>query len=127
MGVLVGTAVAIAASAALVGAWPILPFAGLEALLLGIAFQWVARHDGDFERLEIEGGRLRWEARCANRMSALDGHTAWARLLVRDGGGRCQLSLRYAGRTVAIGGLAAEPQRRRWAEELGCRIPVIHV
>lgn len=127
LAILVATSAAIAGFAALVGAWPILPFAGLEACLLWLAFRWMARHDGDFERLVIEDGRLRWESRCADRMSAFDAHTAWARLLVRDVGGQCQLALRYAGRTVAIGGLAAEPLRRRWAKELGCRIPVTHV
>lgn len=127
LGVLVGTALAVAMFAALVGAWPVLPFAGLEAVLLCLAFRCLARHDGDFERLEIDGGRVRWEARCANRTSALEANTAWARLLVEEDRGRCRLALRYAGRTVAIGGLAAEPVRRRWAEELGRRIAVIHV
>jgi uncharacterized membrane protein len=127
VGVLIGTGLAVAVFAALVGAWPVLPFAGLEALLLWLAFRCLARHDDDFERVEINDGRVRWESRCANRMSALDAHTAWARLLVEDRGGRCRLSLRYAGQTVPVGALVAEPLRRRWAEELGRRIPVIHV
>lgn len=104
-----------------------LPFAGLEALLLWLAFRCLARHDGDFERLEIDDGRVRWEARCAGRTSALEAHTAWARLMVGQRRGQFQLALRYAGQTVAIGGLATEPLRRQWAEELGRRIPVIHV
>lgn len=127
VGVLIGTGVAVAVFAALVGAWPVLPFAGLEAALVWLAFRCLARHDDDFERVEVSDGRVRWESRCANRSSALEAHAAWARLLVEDRPGRCRLTLRYAGRTVSIGELVAEPLRRRWAEELGQRIPVIHV
>lgn len=127
LGVLIGTALGVAVFAALAGAWAVLPFAGLEALLLWGAFRVLARHDEDFEQLEIDDGRLHWQARCANRTDALEAHTAWARLLVREEGGQCRLALRYAGQTVPIGALLAEPMRRRWAVEVGRRLPVVRV
>ena len=51
-------ALAIATGFALLGAWLILPFAGLEVLLLGGAFVLQARHATDYERLVLDGGRL---------------------------------------------------------------------
>ena len=49
---------AIGAGFAAMGAWLILPFAGLEVLLLGAAFVLYARHAADYERIELESGRV---------------------------------------------------------------------
>ena len=48
----------IGAGFAAVGAWMVLPFAGLEVLLLGGAFVLYARHAADYEKVELESGRL---------------------------------------------------------------------
>jgi uncharacterized membrane protein len=118
------TTLAIGAGAAALGAWPVLPFAGLEVALVAIAFRWFARHDGDYERLEIEGGKVRLRTRNAARLDEMEAHAPWARLLVKDRPGRCGLGLRYAGRTVEFGRLLTEQRRREWAAELGRRLPV---
>ena len=52
---------AIGTGFALAGAWLILPFAGLEVLLLAGAFVLQARHAADYERIALERGRLRVE------------------------------------------------------------------
>ena len=49
---------AIGTGFAFAGAWLILPFAGLEVLLLGGAFFLQARHAADYERIALERGRL---------------------------------------------------------------------
>ena len=49
---------AIGAGFAAAGAWLVLPFAGLEVLLLGAAFMLYARHAADYERIELEPGRI---------------------------------------------------------------------
>jgi uncharacterized membrane protein len=49
---------AIGAGFAIAGAWLILPFAGLEVLLLGGAFVLQARHATDYERIALERGQL---------------------------------------------------------------------
>ena len=49
-------ALAIGAGFAAVGAWMVLPFAGLEALALGAAFVLYARHAADYERIELRRG-----------------------------------------------------------------------
>ena len=118
------TTVAVGAGAAALGAWPVLPFAGLEVALVAIAFRSLARHDGDYERLEIEGRTVRLRLRHAARSVELEGHAPWARLVVEEGLGRCRLGLRYAGKTVEFGRLLTECRRREWAAELGRRLPV---
>jgi uncharacterized membrane protein len=118
------TTVAVGSAAAVLGAWPVLPFAGLEVALVAIAFRSLARHDGDYERLEIEGRTVRLRLRHAARSVELEGHAPWARLVVEEGPGRCRLGLRYAGRTVEFGRLLTECRRREWAAELGRRLPV---
>ena len=47
--------VAIGAGFAFVGAWMVLPFAGIEVAALGIAFLLNGWHAGDFERIEVRG------------------------------------------------------------------------
>ena len=49
---------AIGAGFATMGAWLILPFAGLEVLLLGAAYVLYARHAADYERIELDGGHV---------------------------------------------------------------------
>lgn len=51
------TVVAIGTGFALMGAWPVLPFAGLEVLMLGVAFVVYARRVG--AEKEPEQGTLR--------------------------------------------------------------------
>ncbi len=82
---LIGTGFAIA------GAWLILPFAGLEVLLLGGAFMLQARHATDYERIALESGRLRVEVAQGRRFERheLDARRVrvevqGARLLVRN-------------------------------------------
>jgi uncharacterized membrane protein len=106
---------AIGAGFALVGAWLVLPFAGLEVLLLGAAYLAYARHAADYERLEIEPGDLRVEVAQANRVaryrlvnakvSVEDG-----RVVVRDAKEELEVG-RYLGAEARVE-LAAELQKR---------------
>jgi uncharacterized membrane protein len=124
---LAATTFVVAAAAAMVGAWPVVPFAGIEVALVVAAFRILSRHDGDFERLEISGARIRFQARQAARVTQFEGHASWARLVVRSRPGRCELGLRYAGRTVEIGRLLTDERRWQWAAELGRRLPVTSI
>lgn len=60
---------AIGAGFAAAGAWLVLPFAGLEVLLLGAAFALHARHAADYERIELQSGRLEVEVTEADRVA----------------------------------------------------------
>lgn len=118
------TALVVCAFAAAIGAWPVMPFAGLELAGLALAFRVLSRHDGDFERLEVGDDEIRWEARDAERHTCFVAHRPWARVERRDRGSRCTLCLAYAGRRVPLGRLLSDEGRRSLAESLRGRLPV---
>ena len=118
------TTMTIAAAAAAIGAWPVMPFAGAEIALLVIAFRVVARHDADFERLEIGEHEVRVESRDALAITRFTAHLPWARVILRSRGERCTLGLAYAGRVVPLGRLLSDEGRRKLAQELRGRIAV---
>ena len=118
------TALVVCVFAAAVGAWPVMPFAGLELAGLALAFRMLSRHDADFERLEVGEDEIRWEARDAERHTCFVAHRPWARVEMRDRGSRCTLCLAYAGRRVPLGRLLSDEGRRSLAESLRGRLPV---
>ena len=124
LGAIVATTMVIAAGAAAIGAWPVMPFAGLEVSLLLLAFHVVRAHDADYERLEIGEHEVRVEAREAESLTHFVAHRPWARVVVRERGTRCTLRLAYAGRWVPLGRLLSDEGRRRLAQELRGRIDV---
>jgi uncharacterized membrane protein len=124
LGAIVATTMGVAAGAAVIGAWPVMPFAGLEVALLLLAFHLVRVHDADFERLEIGEHEVRVEAREAESFTRFVAHRPWARVVVRERGARCTLGLAYAGRMEPLGRLLSDEGRRRLAHELRGRIDV---
>ena len=116
------TSLGIAAGAAAFGAWPVMPFAGIEVLLVAFAFYVLRRHDTDYERIVIGEHEVRVEARHARSVSSFVAYRPWACIEVRNRGMRCTLSLAYAGRTVPVGRLLSDEGRRALADELRGRI-----
>ena len=113
--------VGIAAAFAIFGAWLILPFAGLEMLVLYLAFRYVERHAADYELIEIDGDQVsieRFEGGDTRR-DALSRH--WARVVVSGNG--CRLALRSHGREVEIGRGMSNAQRLELAQALKRRLP----
>ncbi len=110
VGLIAANAILMSAMAVVIGAWPILPFAGLEVLLVVVAFALVERHDNDFERLEVVQDKFRWEARNGNNCSSLTGNVAWMRIewCVIGNAGRRYLRLSYAGQSVLVGACLTE-------------------
>lgn len=115
---------AVAGFAAALGAWPVMPFAGLEVALVFLAFRAVARHDADFERLEVCEHEVRVESRNAWQTTRFVANRPWARLVVRDRGRCCTLAIAYAGRVVPLGRLLSDDGRRKLAQDLRGRIAV---
>lgn len=124
LGTICATTMVVAAGAAAIGAWPVMPFAGLEIALLVLAFRVVQAHDADFERLEIGEYEVRVEAREARSVTRFVAHRAWARVILRERGARCTLGLAYAGRLVPLGRMLSDEGRRKLARELRGRIAV---
>jgi uncharacterized membrane protein len=118
------TTLGVAAGATAFGAWPVMPFAGLEVALLVLAFRVLAKHDADFERLEVRDHEVRVEARDAARVTRFVAHRPWVRLVVATRGARCTLRLAYAGRSVPVGRMLSDEGRRQLAESLRGRLAV---
>ena len=112
--------VGIAGAFATLGAWLILPFAGLEMLVLYLAFRYVDRHAADYERVVIEGDRVEIERCEAGRTQCYEFNRCWARVVATGDGGR--LALRSHGRELEIGRHMNETQRRELARDLNSRL-----
>ena len=110
---------AIGVGFAVAGAWLVLPFAGLEVLLLGAAFVLYGRHAADYERIELESGRLGVEIRIevaeANRVTRYQLRDV--RVSIEEGrvvvrGAKEELEIGRHLDAEARAGLAAELQSR---------------
>ncbi len=115
--------VGIASAFAALGAWMILPFAGLEVLLLGAAFAVTARHAADCERIDLENGRLSVEIEDAQRLARyeLDPRRARVRLERKEGYG-ARVALRDAATELEIGRHLDAEARVELAAELAKRL-----
>ena len=107
---------AIGAGFALVGAWLVLPFAGLEVLLLAGAYVAYGRHAADYERLEIEPGGLRVEVAQADRVARH--RLVNAKVSVEDG----RVVLRDAKEELEVGRYLGAEARAELAAELQKRL-----
>ena len=107
-----------------IGAWPVTPFFGLDALLVWLAF-----------RISYRDGRAReWvrvDARDIEVVRQLPtGHrrryrlpTAWVRLdLIDPGAHHAQVALSAHGRALVLGSFLSPPERSAFADALGAAI-----
>lgn len=115
----------IATAFALLGAWLVLPFAGLEVVALGVAFVVNARHATDFERIEIASGRLTVEIGEADRVARYVVDPRVARLrLEKDEGYGARVVLRVPGGDVEVGRHLDAETRVEFATELTKRLRI---
>lgn len=115
VGSLAAIVIAISIGFALHGAWLVAPFAGLDILLVYLAFRYMGRHAGDYESVTLRGDEIvveRWEAGCV-RTSAFNRH--WAQVVHEKGG---RLLLRSHGREIEIASCLGEVQRAAMARRL---------
>ena len=103
---------AIGVGFAAAGAWLVLPFAGLEVLLLGAAFVLHARHAADYERIELQSGRLEVEVTEADRVARYQLQNA--RVSMEEG----RVVLRDAEEELEIGRHIGAEARAELAAEL---------
>ena len=105
---------------ALAGAWPVLPFAGIEIIALWLALRHVARHAGDFEKINRRGDLLVVERRSGSRREHHEFPSYWTRLRVHKppDGADSRLFLGSHGREVEIGRRLTGKQKKTLAKEL---------
>ena len=117
-------AIGIATAFALLGAWLILPFAGLEIVALGAAFLLNGRHAADYERIELAGGRLTVEQAVAERTARVELDARLARVRLEGGSGRERVLLGAPGREFEIGRHLDAQTRVEFAAELTKRLRI---
>jgi uncharacterized membrane protein len=115
---LAALAMGIAAAFAALGAWLILPFAGLEVLLLGAAFRLIARHAADQERIELARGRLTVDVGEGGRMRHYELDARLARVRLEEG--RVLIDAPQA--RLEVGRHLDAASRAGFAAELGYRL-----
>jgi uncharacterized membrane protein len=110
----------IAAAFAWLGAWLILPFAGIEVLVLFFAFRCIERHARDYERLTISGDLLQIEIAEVKSVQQVQFNRWWAQVIYEPDGSR--LALRSHGREVEFGRHLTEDERMAVAGTLRQRL-----
>jgi uncharacterized membrane protein len=111
--ILVGTAWA------MIGAWPVLPFAGLEALCLAGAWMLISWHADDYEYVVIGEGRVAIDVRRGRRIERHAFQIPWTRVVLeQEEAGRCRVSLLSAGRGVEVGVWLPPDRRSEFADVL---------
>ena len=97
------------------GAWPILPFAGIEMAVLFAAFRYVERHAGDYERIAIRGALVSVEVQDGSSVMRRDMNRYWSRIVCADDG---RVALRVHDNEVEIGRHLTGERRLELAREL---------
>lgn len=67
------------------GAWMVLPFAGLELLLVVLAFVVVMRHSGDYEKITIAADHVEIEQCVLGQVKHVQFQRYWTRVTLREG------------------------------------------
>jgi len=113
-------ATVLATGFALAGAWLVAPFAGLEAAAVGVVLYLLHRHADDYERIDIEGRRVRIVQLRGSVQARYEFERYWARVRLTPGAGwqPSRLTLGSHGRHVEIGAWLDETERRRLAGRL---------
>jgi uncharacterized membrane protein len=105
---------------AIAGAWLVLPFAGLEVLLLATAYLLYARHAADYERIELEADRLTVEVAEAEKTARYQMDVRRARVCVE----KDRVVLRGAGKELELGRHLDAERRAELAAQLQKRLRI---
>jgi uncharacterized membrane protein len=106
---------------ALRGLWPILPFAGLEMLVLGWALRVSLRRRHCFESISLSQERVVIETRDGSQTSQVVFPRHWAQVKLRFAGSRLhpsRLTIESHGRAHEIGAFLTEQERQALARRL---------
>ncbi|AKR43998.1 DUF2244 domain-containing protein [Methylophilus sp. TWE2] len=68
-----------------IGAWMVLPFAGLELVLVVLAFVVVLRHRGDYEKITFVENHIEIEQSVLGKIKLARFQCYWTRVTLREG------------------------------------------
>ena len=115
---------AVAIALALLGFWPVLPFAGLEIGLLAWALEAQRRREDDYETLVIDGDALVLEWRIGRRSGRREMNRQWARVVLACSapGRNCRLCVISHGSETEVGHYLSDEARRQLAATLRSKL-----
>ena len=93
----------IAAGFVAIGAWLVLPFAGIELALLFWAFRYLESHAQDCERVTIEGDRVLVEVVEGKVEQRYEFNRCWVQVVLEPADRGYRLALRSRGIEVDVG------------------------
>jgi uncharacterized membrane protein len=99
------------------GLWMVLPFAGLELLIVAVAFLVYARHAGDYEQIVLNGRELSITVMNGSRVSTVNLNPCWTRVSL-SGQSKPLLKLESGDSSVLFGRFVDEVSRQRLLYEL---------
>lgn len=109
----------IAIGFAMLGAWLVLPFVGLEIVALGFAFYYVNSHESDYESISIDGNSLVVERGSRQHVSQFELNPYWVTVQRRElANGELQLYLLSHGKSIEVGRYLTRKQREVLADQL---------
>lgn len=112
----------IAIGFALLGAWLVLPFVGLEIFALGYAFYYVNSHDSDYESISIDGDCLLVERCTGQVVSQNQLNPYWVSVVLHElPNGELRLGLLSHGKEIQVGRYLTRKQRESLAVQLQIR------
>lgn len=120
LGSLAVVLLAISLGFALNGAWLVVPFAGLDMLVVYLAFRYVEQRSSDYECLTFLDDNIVVESRCGGRTDRYEFNRHWVQVtfIEAKGAERGRLVLRSHGKEVAFGVHLSGEQRATVARRL---------
>lgn len=112
----------IATGFACFGAWLILPFAGLELMVLAGTFLVVGRHATDCEQIEFSARQVRVEVRDSERTAVHQFDPLRSEVVLGEGHGGVRVWLRARDTLLEVGRHMDEASRAELATELRRRL-----
>jgi len=111
----------IAGALAILGMWPILPFASLEMLVLGWALHTSLRRRHHSQTILLTDNLVRIETRSGNHSEQIEFTRHWAQVKLRRAHIRwhpSRLTIESHGRSYEVAGFLTEEERRALAGQL---------
>ena len=120
LGYLAVVVLAISLGFALSGAWLVFPFAGLDILVMYLAFRYVEQRAGDYECITLHDDIVAIESQHRGKTARFGFNRHWVQVTLVEarGGERGRLLLRSHGKEVAFGVHLSGEQRAAVARRL---------
>jgi uncharacterized membrane protein len=108
---------AIAGFWTVLGAWTVLPFAGIDLIGVGTAFLMYARHATDYECIVITAEHLVIESALGPRITVVELNPQWVRIGLQNIA-RPKIEIRSAGKVILVGTYVPVHRRATIAAEM---------